>query len=245
MATADIITGQYVRISQTAASVGDRIAARLIDYFVLGAYSFLVSMLLAQFIFTLDFGLLSDVIRIACLFLFLIFPTMFYSLVCEMFFHGKSAGKYVRHIRVVSIDGAQPTFGQLIIRWLFLLVDVWASCIGILPIALTKRHQRFGDLAAGTMVIHEDDYQNWHSALDEFYWLTPDYKPEYPQAERLSDGQANLIDRTLHGSDGYDFNQVEKLADKVAQFLKVKPKEGKFGFLTKVLQDYQYFTLQP
>ena len=35
---ADIITGQYVKIMQTPASIGERIAAQLIDWVVLAAY---------------------------------------------------------------------------------------------------------------------------------------------------------------------------------------------------------------
>lgn len=245
MATADIVTGQYVRISQTAASVGDRIVARIIDYVVIFAYSFLMFNLLYNALMNLDFGQYDTAVRVLLYTILVFLPTSMYSLVCETFFHGQSMGKRFRHIRVVSIDGSQPTIGQLTIRWLFLMIDVWVSCIGILPIALSKRHQRFGDMAAGTMVIHEDDYQQWHSALDEFYWLTPDYKPAYTQAERLSDGQANLIDRTLHGGNGNDFDQVERLANKVAQFLNVKPKEDKVTFLTKILHDYQYYSLNP
>lgn len=245
MATADIITGQYVRIQQTAASVGDRIVARIIDYIVISAYSSAMFTLLYNTLSNVYLGEYEVAIRLMVYTLLVFIPTCMYSLICETFFHGQSIGKRFRHIRVVSIDGSQPTIGQLTIRWLFLIVDVWMSCIGILPIALSKRHQRFGDMAAGTMVIHEDDYQQWHSALDDFYWLTPDYKPTYPQAERLSDGQINLIDRTLHDSDGYDFDQVERLANKVAQFLNVKPKEDKVSFLTKILHDYQYYSLNP
>ena len=40
MATTDIITGQFVRISQTPASIGDRVVARLIDMLVLFCYLF-------------------------------------------------------------------------------------------------------------------------------------------------------------------------------------------------------------
>lgn len=243
MAETDIITGQYVRISQTAASLGDRIVARIIDYVIVMAYSFVMIVLFNQFdrMITNYFG--NTVLVFAITFILILPPTL-YSLICETFFHGQTIGKRVRHIRVVSIDGSQPTIGQLTIRWMFLLVDVWMSAIGILPIAFSKRHQRFGDMAAGTMVIREDNYQHWHSALDEFYWLTPEYKPTYPQAKLLSDGQAQIIDRTLHGHDDYNYDQVARLAEKVQKFLGIKTKENNFAFLSKVLHDYQYYTLE-
>ena len=38
MAESTIITGQFVRISQVPASLGERILARIIDYFLLFIY---------------------------------------------------------------------------------------------------------------------------------------------------------------------------------------------------------------
>lgn len=238
MAKTDIVTGQYVRISQTAASVGDRIVARLIDYGVLGLYSLGMLALIGSVGDSVGDGLLMPLAM-----LFFILPTVFYSFWCELLFHGQTLGKRIRHTRVVAIDGSQPSVGQAFMRWMFLLADVWFSCAGIIPIIVSRRHQRFGDMAAGTMVIREDEYERWHSALDDFYWLTPGYKPLYPQAERLSDGQARIIDRTLYAPGGYEPEQVARLAAKVAAFLKITPQEDAPAFLARVLHDYQYYTL--
>ena len=38
MAESTIITGQFVRISQTPASIGERLMALIIDYFLIGLY---------------------------------------------------------------------------------------------------------------------------------------------------------------------------------------------------------------
>lgn len=54
-----------------------------------------------------------------------------------------------------------------------------------------------GDLAAGTMVIKEKNYRKIHVSLDEFDYLTKDYRPTYPQASDLSLEQINVITRTL------------------------------------------------
>ena len=40
MAQSDIITGQYVQIQQTPASVGERIGAQIIDWLIQGAVGF-------------------------------------------------------------------------------------------------------------------------------------------------------------------------------------------------------------
>lgn len=244
MSSTDIITGQYVRIRQTAANVGDRIVARLIDYVIIGFYGFAMSVLLVAFFGAIGGNAGNSIWALSYLVLVFV-PCTFYSFFFEWLWHGQTLGKRLRKLRVVSIDGSQPTLGRLFMRWIFLSIDVWVSCIGILPIAFSKRHQRFGDMAAGTMVIHLDDYEQWHDALDDFYYLQPDYKPVYPQAEQLSDGQADLIRRTLYAPGGYDIDQVDRLAAKVAQFLHVKKKESNAAlFLTSVFNDYQYFTLR-
>lgn len=235
MSKSDIITGQYVRISQTTASLGDRCVARLIDYLILGGYSFLWVYLLGSIFYNIS--------EWAVLVLYLL-PTTFYSFLCEYFFRGQTIGKMVRHLRVVNADGSQPTMGQLLLRWMCLIVDMWVCCVGIVFIAVTRRHQRLGDLAAGTMVIHEDDYQQWHVSLDDFYYLRPDYQPVYPQAQKLSTGQAAVIERTLYAAEGYDEQQVERLSRKVSHFLDIKPEADAAGFLTTVLHDYQYYALQ-
>lgn len=235
MATTDIITGQHVRIAQTAASIGDRIIARLIDYIAIGCYALSMSYLLFATGLVEATPLWSLAIAI---------PAFFYSVLCEILFHGQTLGKAIRKMRVVNIDGSPPTIGGVLLRWMGLIIDVWMSCAGILVIMATPRRQRLGDLAAGTMVIRMDEYAKWHGALDDFYHLRPDYRPTYREASNLSDAQANIIERTLFAPEGYDETKVDTLATKVSAFLHVVPREkDKAGFLLNVLHDYQYFEL--
>lgn len=53
MAESTIITGQFVRISQVPASLGERILARIIDYFLLFIYILATSYVLGNSIYTL------------------------------------------------------------------------------------------------------------------------------------------------------------------------------------------------
>lgn len=240
--SSNIITGQYVCLHEVPASVADRIVATVIDGLVVVAYTFLMTM---AYIFLEDN---LHYVGLPSLFLFIVIyiPVLLYFPLCEYFFRGQSIGKALRHTRVISADGARPTIGQLLLRWMFLFVDLLMSGIGILPVLLTDRRQRFGDMAAGTMVIHEGDYKRWHASLDDFYAQTPSYHPTYPQASQLSDNQARLIERVLKADSGYDAEQTQLLAQKVATFLKVKPKtDDNIVFLSKILHDYQYFTTMP
>lgn len=77
---------------------------------------------------------------------------------CEAVFNGRTLGKRALGVRVVSVDGVPITGAQAVLRTLVGSVD------GIVPFAylpclacmcLTRRFQRLGDLAAGTMVVVE------------------------------------------------------------------------------------------
>lgn len=64
-----------------------------------------------------------------------------------------------------------------------------------------------------------------HISLDEFYYAKKDYHPVYEEAKNLSQAQVAVIEKALYSSNGNHENQIETLADKVAKFLKVQPKE--------------------
>ena len=112
MAESGIITGQYVRIQPTVASVGDRIFAQLIDWGVLLAYIALLTW------FVVETNISGWVV--ATLYLF---PLLFYTLICEVLNQGQTLGKMVLNIRVVKMDGSMPTLGAYLMRWMLWLID--------------------------------------------------------------------------------------------------------------------------
>ena len=58
MAESTIITGQFVRISQTPASIGERLIALAIDYILLGFYVFSTLALFSRIHLPSDFTML-------------------------------------------------------------------------------------------------------------------------------------------------------------------------------------------
>jgi uncharacterized RDD family membrane protein YckC/membrane protease YdiL (CAAX protease family) len=64
---------------------------------------------------------------------------------------GKTLGKHVMGMKVVSVDGSKIGFGPASIRGIMRLVDFWL--IGEIMIASTERKQRLGDKLARTVVI--------------------------------------------------------------------------------------------
>ena len=239
MPEANIITGQYVQISQSPASLGERIIAQIIDSFLIICYLVGVSLLIAKFS---SFHSSNDFFFLIAVYL----PALFYHFLMELFNHGQSVGKMVMRIRVVKKDGTTPGIGDFFMRWLLQLVDLGFSGVGALVILISKNSQRLGDLAAGTMVIQLNDYRKIQVSLDEFSYLDRKYKPVYPQAEDLSLNQLDVIQRTLNSEYGYERERrIASLADKVREHLKISDTNtADEKFLYTIVRDYQHFTLE-
>lgn len=239
MAGSDILTGQYVRIEQTAASLGDRIVAQIIDWMVLLAYEIFI-------IWLLDTAKPSDSWFFFSIIVLVLFPLLFYSLSFEVLNHGQSIGKMVMKTRVVKVDGSTPTLGAFLLRWLVFLVDgPMTGYMGVLSIVLTRNNQRLGDLAAGTMVIKLQNYKKIQVSLDEYDYMQKNYTPRYPQAADLSLEQIEIIRRTLATSWNDNNMHTMQLAAKVQEKLGIKRAEiTDEAFLTRVVRDYQYYALE-
>lgn len=239
MAESTIITGQFVRISQTPASIGERLLALLIDYFLIGIYVFSSATLISNTHIPFGFS------RI--FFLIIIYlPVLFYSVLFETFNHGQTPGKLILNIRVVKMDGSTPGISAYLLRWLLFPIDLPVTGgLGLLVILLTKNNQRLGDLAAGTMVIKVKNYRKIHVSLDEFDYLTKNYHPIYPQAADLSLEQVNVITRTLESGQKDRIRRILSLAQKVQENLSITPRDNnQEQFLQTVLRDYQYYALE-
>ena len=239
----NIITGQYVRISQAPASIWSRIFARLLDQILVASYIYAIIYVISETKWELEHWWEWMTLLLLCL------PFMFYTPVLEMMNNGQTLGKSVLGIRVVMADGTSPTLGALLLRWVLLPFDLYfTGGVGTLFIIFSKNHQRLGDMAAGTMVIKESGYRNVLVGLDEFSHASRHYQPHYPEAANLSQGQADVISRVLEdcniGND-YDERRIRTLSDKVQQSLNITSHEkSDLAFLMVLLKDYQYFLLE-
>lgn len=230
-----IITGQYVRIEQATASVGDRIFAQLIDWLIMLSYIAVTTWILVET--NADGG-------VAATILFL--PLLFYTLLMEIFNNGQTLGKMTMKIKVVKMDGSTPTLSAYLMRWLLYIIDgPGMSFLGLLSIIFTKNNQRLGDLAAGTVVIKLQNYRKIQVSLNEYDFLRKNYTPRYPQAADLSLEQIEIITRTVN-TPRKDFTaRVIQLSQKVQQKLCIQRQEqNDIDFLKRILRDYQYYALE-
>ena len=86
----------------------------------------------------------------------------FYPVFFEMLKQGVTPGKKGFHLRVMKVDGTPITFSDSIIRNLLRAADFlpFMYVAGILSMVLTRRFQRLGDLAAGTVVVYAEKKQS-------------------------------------------------------------------------------------
>jgi uncharacterized RDD family membrane protein YckC len=238
MSEAQIITSQYVRIEHTPAGVGERIFARITDYLIITAYLiglFYITDYINGWDAFYSYGM--------AYFFALLAPAVFYSFLWEIANRGRSPGKMMFGMRVVMRDGTTPTIGVYFMRWLLLLMDTW-GWIGVVVILLNKNNQRLGDLAAGTIVIKEKNYHRIQVSLDEFNYLSRNYRPVFPQAENLSLEQLNTIDEALMRRDANRSQRITVLSAKVKEFLCVYPDMNDEMFLRTLTRDYQYYAME-
>ncbi|MDB6120043.1 MAG: domain containing protein [Verrucomicrobiaceae bacterium] len=78
-----------------------------------------------------------------------------YGSICELLFNGQTIGKRVLGIRVMDERGLRLRPSQVIIRNLLRIVDMlpFLYAVGGIFCLLSRRNQRVGDLAAGTVVV--------------------------------------------------------------------------------------------
>ena len=246
MSEISILTTQNVAIDFTAASIGQRILATILDTLVLIGYSFFIGFVVFQYWGVADyFKDLDSWSKIAVVILFF-FPVIIYSVTLETILEGQSLGKKIVGIRVVKIDGYEAGFGDYLIRWFFRCVDVLiaSGTIGLVSIVATKRSQRLGDLAAGTAVISLR--RNTSVKQTILIELEDNYKPTYQQVLKLSDNDVRIIKNVFEtASAEFDVARIKQLRTKVELVIGEQPQElSDTRLINTVLRDYNYYTGQ-
>src|SRR5688500_15490689 len=100
-------TTQNVTIEYDIASLGERVVASIVDVLVIMAYVYGLITLIGALPFLADLGY--------ALIVLLYLPIFLYDLLCEVFLDGQSFGKKAMRIRVVKLDGSEPTLGSYLL----------------------------------------------------------------------------------------------------------------------------------
>lgn len=237
-----INTAQNIDIEYEIAGLGERIAARCIDIagFAILLIVFWILTIIASFSFS---GTAAMIVLIVYLVIF-----AFYDLVCELTMNGQTFGKKIMKIKVVGLEGTQPTFGQYLIRWMFRMIDFgfpfgW-GVIALVSVAITKNHQRLGDLLAKTTLIKTTPRTQLNHVAFNFS-LPENYKPQFKEVMHLNDRDVELIHEVLTGyyqTGNADLIYAMSSKIKTHIFVSIPSGMNELQFLETVLKDYNYVT---
>ncbi len=238
MQTIKITTAQNIEIDYEVAGLGERIVARIIDFaifiFILIALGTIAAIFFNGSVpgtWHLASGILYGlyIAVLACL--------VFYDLICEVFLNGQSVGKRIMKIKVISLDGARPSLGQYVIRWLFRIVDflITFNMAALVAVIFSKNKQRIGDMAAGTTLVSTNARTDVSQVA--FTPVSSDYIPVFNEVNQLADRDIVLIHEVIQSH-----NQVlvHNMANQIKTHLKITTKFDDLYFLETVVKDYNF-----
>lgn len=151
--TIELITPENIVFRYYLAGPAHRGLAFAVD--CICQFAIFMATLFAFVILTVYFPVLGDVFEFFFFIsVFLIF--WFYGGILEAVWNGRTLGKWVFGLRVVTIEGLPITPFQALMRNLLRAADLqpfFTGWVGLLAMLLNRRFQRLGDLACKTMVI--------------------------------------------------------------------------------------------
>jgi uncharacterized RDD family membrane protein YckC len=167
--TERLVSGEGVELDVRVARIGSRVLALLLDILVqvgmfvpLAAGAQLATVLLAGRAYD---GALADAVAVVCLVAVLVG----YPVATETFSRGRTLGKLALGLRVVRDDGGPISFRHALTRalvgvaleWPGLVLPLLTWAIALATMLANPQSKRLGDLAAGTIVIHERTPAAW------------------------------------------------------------------------------------
>lgn len=193
-------------------------------------------------------------------------PMLLYSLVSEVMMNGQTIGKKILKIRVISLDGEEPSLAQYIVRWIFkvfewpfffgytffslenifgyIIITAFWGVVVLIFIAVSKKNQRLGDLAANTVVVNTESSFSVEDTI--FIDVNEnDYTVMFPEVLKLSDRDINTINNVVNlYYKETNVQTCQRLAWKVQQILGIRTEMSAIHFLEKLLLDYNYLAVK-
>jgi uncharacterized RDD family membrane protein YckC len=148
-----IATPEGVDLELTLAGVGSRFPSALVDFLIQ-----IVILIALAVVLRVGFGLSPAGGWGLAAWVVLSFSLFLgYDIGFEVLNSGRTPGKRLNGLRVVREDGSPVTLPSSAVRNVLRLVDILPAwyLVGMTSIFVTRRNQRLGDLAGGTLVIRD------------------------------------------------------------------------------------------
>lgn len=237
MRTIDITTSQNVTINYELAPLRQRIFAGVIDIMLVAFIVMILSYI---------FFILLNVEQDEYVYYFVIFPIVsFYNLFAEILMDGQSPGKRSIGIKVVKIDGIEPSLNDYFVRWAFRPIDIWFSLgsIGCMLISSSEKAQRLGDIVANTVMICTSPDQKIKLSEIISIRTVENYKPVYPDVRNFSESDMLLLKEVMDRYNRYRNIAHAEALDEAIKIVKSKLNitempVDKIQFIRTLIKDY-------
>ena len=264
MAIATVPTAFNIDIEFELAGFGKRFLAIATDALLLSLIMYAAYMVLDAMNFKLH------ELEASVEMLLILIPAFLYHLIFEILMNGQSPGKKIVGIKVISMTGSNPSISQYLIRWSlglgnyiffsipYIILLIFYNPLIFFPIVIvlaffylpdlicagvSKKSQRLGDIAAGTLVI---DIKKKMSINDTIFLdLEPsEYVPVFPQVMRLTDkdisGIHSLINQNQKKGEVADY--TIRVAQRIKEVLEIESDLYPIDFLKQLIVDYNHIS---
>jgi uncharacterized RDD family membrane protein YckC len=200
----DSVTG--VDVSLAVAGTGARALAFLIDL-VIRTILVVAWYVVATLLYNGGWNLSAPLDPESSWYLYVALPATgiftLYHCVLEIAMRGRTPGKRMIGVRLVTRNGSAPTLAAYLVRNVFRLVDSFpvGYGVGLITTIVTRDQVRVGDLAAGTLLVYED-----RDALGAKHFA------RRPKTQRLDTATADLVGELLDRWNGLDKHVRTELA---------------------------------
>ena len=231
MDTLKIDTSQNIDIEQPIASIGERIAATLLDMLFIMSYIAVLAFIAGD-------------LHSSALIIIGSLPVLLYGLVSEMAMNGQSWGKKILKIKVVKIDGTPTTFSGYFLRWILRLVEIWAmfGSLATISIIVNGKGQRLGDIAANTAVIR---LRNKSLKETIYTQISDNYTVVYPEASKLTTNDIYTIKEVLELLKSKQltiqtYTIIQKAHEAIERKLNINGQKKTEAFFQTIIRDYNF-----
>jgi uncharacterized RDD family membrane protein YckC len=146
---------------------------------------------------------------------------LFYFVVFETIWRGRSPGKRLIGLGVVTDEGLPISFGASLVRNLLRSADILPSAYttGLVAMLVTKHTQRLGDIAAGTVVVRFDRPAPAAPLADDGGDDARHFPFSREQLARVGSVERRLLRQTLRRVEALPAAEAEEVAARSARAL--------------------------
>lgn len=241
-----ISTPENVDLHLELAGIGNRVLAALIDTSVTFAVILVVALLFwgaSTAIGLLDINstnrsMITSIMTMVTI--FIVFVINFgYFIFFEGVWQGQTPGKKIVSIRVIEANGQPVGWSGVVLRNLIRTLDTGLAFVGLLPMIIDKNEKRFGDYAAGTIVVRERKAD----ILSEDFVLSDNYNTDSIDVGRITPQEYALLIGFLKRRHNLAKSQRPLIAGNLADYMHKKlddnSSEPAEKFLERVYSAYK------